>query len=245
MTHRCIIVTGVSKGLGEAIAANLLARGADVVGIGRTHADRLAGAAFRFVQADLREVESLPRTIDPLFDGIAARGYASVALVNNAAVAGPAGRFGAIDPRELRESVDVNLVAPAILANAFVRAFANRNGDHRIVNVSSGAAVHPIPGAGVYNLGKAGLEMIASVIASEQPKHGVQAITIRPGIIDTPMQAFIRSQPVDRLPSRAMFEAFHRDGQLVAPDVTAAAIVERLVLGPIEGGRVYSYDELR
>ncbi len=107
-----------------------------------------------------------------------------------------------------------------------------------------GAAVHPIPGVGVYNVAKAGLEMLTSAIAAEQPASGLRAITIRPGIIDTPMQAYMRSQPAERLPAVGMFQAFHQNRQLVPPDVVAAKIVDRLIVGPIENGRIYNYADL-
>ena len=244
MAERCAVVTGVSKGLGEAIAANLLARGFDVVGLGRDASARLSHAAFRLVHADFADVGALPAIVDPLFDALASKRYASMALVNNAAVAGPAGTVGRIDANALVESLAVNLAAPMILANAFVRAFALESGDRRIVNVSSGAAVQPIPGAGVYNVAKAGLEMIAAVVTSEQPASGVRAITVRPGIIDTPMQAWMRARRADELPSVAMFQAFHQGRQLVPPDVTAAKIVDRLLLGRVDAGRIYSYEQL-
>ena len=54
----------------------------------------------------------------------------------------------------------------------------------------------------------------------------------------------MREQPGERLPSVAMFRDFHAAGRLVAPDVAAARIVERLVLGEVEHGRTYSYAEL-
>ena len=93
-------------------------------------------------------------------------------------------------------------------------------------------------------MAKAGLEMLTSAIAAEQPGSGLRAISIRPGIIDTPMQAFMRSQPVERLPSVGMFQGFHENRQLVPPDVAAAKIVDRLVVGPIENGRTYNYADL-
>ena len=244
MAERVAVVTGVSKGLGESIAANLLARGFAVVGIGRSAASRLQSSEFRLVEVDLANLEALPGIVDPLFDELAAQRPASIALINNAAVAGPAGTFGQLDASSLAASLAVNLAAPMIIANGFVRAMRLAAGDRRVINVSSGAAVQPIPGAGVYNIAKAGLEMLASVIASEQPASGVRAITIRPGIIDTPMQALMRSQPADLLPSVGMFQAFHHGGKLVPPDVTAARIVDRLVLGRVEAGRIYSYEEL-
>jgi benzil reductase ((S)-benzoin forming) len=244
MADRCAVVTGVSKGLGEAIAANLLARGFDVVGIGRSAAPRLTSESFRLVVADLADVDALPAQVDGVFDQLATRGLDSMAVINNAAIADPAGTFGQLEADGLAASLAVNLAAPMIIANAFVRAFRPVAGDRRLINVSSGAAVHPIPGAGVYNVAKAGLEMLTSVIAAEQAGSGLRAITIRPGIIDTPMQAFMRSQPVERVPAVGMFKAFHEHRQLVPPDLTASKIVERLVFGPIENGRIYSYAEL-
>lgn len=244
MVDRCVVVTGVSKGLGESIAANLVSRGFNVIGIGRSSAARLAGGGFRLLAADLGDLEALPAHVEGLFDELAGRRLASIAVVNNAAVAGPAGTFGQLDADEVEASLAVNLVAPMIIANAFVRAFRLVAADRRLINVSSGAAVSPIPGGGVYNVAKAGLEMLTSAIAAEQPAGGLCAITIRPGIIDTPMQVFMRSQTAERLPSLGMFEGFHRNRQLVPPDVVAAKIVDRLVVGPVENGRIYSYAEL-
>ena len=244
MAERCAVVTGVSKGLGEALAANLLDRGFDVVGIGRGAASRLTSPTFRVVSADLSAIATLPAIVDPLFATLAARRPASIVLINNAAAAGPAGTVGDLAPDEIAYSLAVNLIAPAVVANAFVRTFRDGQGDRRLINVSSGAATGPIAGGGVYSIAKAGLEMLTMSIAAEQGTAGVVAITIRPGIIDTPMQAQMRSQPAAKLPSVAMFKAFHTSGQLVPPDVTAAKIVDRLVLGSVEAGRTYRYQEL-
>lgn len=244
MADRCVVVTGVSKGLGESIASDLLARGFDVIGVGRSASARLASPSFRLVRVDLADSRALASIVDSLFPSLATRSLASIAVVNNAAVAGPVGTFGALSPGDIADSLTVNLVAPTIIANAFVRAFRYASGDRRLINVSSGAAAHPIPGAGIYNVAKAGLEMLTSALAAEHAQSGLRVITIRPGVIDTPMQAFIRAQPAQRMPSHAMFQAFHDNGQLVPPDVTASRIVDRLVIGAIDNGRTYNYAEL-
>ena len=244
MAERCAVVTGVSKGLGEAIAANLVARGFHVVGVGRSASARLTSPAFRLERVDLADVAALASLADGLFSKLAARTLASIAVVNNAAVAGPVGTFGALAAADIAASLTVNLASPAIIADAFVRAFRDVPLDRRLINVSSGAAVHPIPGAGVYNVAKAGLEMLTMAIAAENAQSGLRAITIRPGVIDTPMQAFIRGQPPQRMPSLAMFKGFHETGQLVAPDITASKIVDRLILAHVDNGRVYNYAEL-
>ena len=244
MADRYAVVTGVSSGLGEAIAANLLARGFEVIGVGRVAAARLVSESFRLVVTDLADVAPLSTKLDDLFGELATRRVSSIAVINNAATAQPAGTMGDLDAGAVAAALSVNLVAPVMVANAFLRAFRTVDIDRRLVNVSSGAAARPIPGSGTYNVAKAGLEMLTSVVAAEQSASGITAITIRPGIMDTPMQGFLRAQNEERLPAVGMFRGFHESSQLVPPDVTAAKIVERLVLGPIESGRTYSYAEL-
>jgi hypothetical protein len=55
---------------------------------------------------------------------------------------------------------------------------------------------------------------------------------------------FVRAQSSDVLPSVELFRGFHESGQLVAPEVAAAKIADKLVLGEIEQGRTYNYREL-
>jgi benzil reductase ((S)-benzoin forming) len=244
MAERVAVVTGVSKGLGAALGACLIAHGFHVVGVGRSAAPALAGPAFRLVEADFRDSRATRSVSEALFAELAARRPATIAVINNAAAAGPAGTVGALDLAEADESLAVNLHAPIAIADAFVRAFAGVACERRLINVSSGAAAQAIPGIGIYSIGKAGLEMLTRAVATEQAGDGIVAITIRPGVIDTPMQRFARSQSRDRLPSVDMFRGFHESGQLVPPDVTAKAIVERLVLDNVENGRTYNYAEL-
>jgi NAD(P)-dependent dehydrogenase (short-subunit alcohol dehydrogenase family) len=244
MAERVAVVTGVSKGLGAALAACLAERGFAVIGIGRAAPRSPSGAPLRLVEVDLANVASARRAADRLFGEIAARRADVVALINNAAVAGPTGTVDSLDVDAVDLSLAVNLRAPIAIAGAFVRAFAGDVGDRRLLNVSSGAAAHAIPGIGTYCIAKAGLEMLTQVVAAEHAEHGIVAVTLRPGVIDTEMQAFARSQSREALPSIDMFRGFHESGQLQSPDTTAAKIVDRLVIGRIESGRTYSYAEL-
>jgi NAD(P)-dependent dehydrogenase (short-subunit alcohol dehydrogenase family) len=249
--QRLAIVTGVSRGLGAALAHTLLARGWTVVGIGRHDAADLAQAArqsgderYRFVRCDLADAAALDAAVGPVMSAAAALRPAVAALVNNAADAGPIGVFGALDAPALAASLSINLAAPAALSNLFCRSFTDPACDRRIVNVSSGAAERTLEGGGAYCVAKAGLEMLTRMIASEQQGNTLRAITLRPGVIDTQMQVFMRSQAPERLPSLALFQGFHRGGQLVAASEVARKTVDRLLEAPIEQGRTYSYAEL-
>jgi benzil reductase ((S)-benzoin forming) len=241
---KAAIVTGVSRGLGESLAAALLARGFAVTGVGRTSAERLDGEQYRFVHCDLAQVAAIEPTLAPVFGEIAAARPRSVCLINNAAVAGPVGALGTLDAASIAEALAVNLVAPLALVNLFCRAFAGGSGQYLAINISSGAAQSPLGGSGPYSIAKAGLEMLTRQIAADQKAPDFRAISVRPGIIDTGMQAYMRTLPRDTYPNVEMFREFHASGQLVPPDVVAARIVDRLVLGNVENGRCYSYKEL-
>ena len=238
------IVTGVSKGLGEALARLLLARDFRVIGVGRNSSPRLAGGGYRFVACDLGDVAGIDAALEGPFAELAAAKPATVCLINNAASAEPVGVLGHLEAAAIEASLAVNLAAPTVIANRFCRVFVEQVPESRIINVSSGAAQSAIPGASLYSIAKAGLEMLTRSLAAEHQAPGFRAITLRPGVIDTPMQTFIRSQSQELLPSVAMFQDFHASGRLVPPDVVAARIVDRLVTADVDQGRTYSYTEL-
>lgn len=114
----------------------------------------------------------------------------------------------------------------------------------RVINVSSGAAVSTLAGEALYCVAKAGLEMLTRALAAEHQAPTFRSITVRPGVIDTDMQTFARTQPAAVFPSVELFKEFHATGQLVAPEVVASKIVARLVVGDVENGHTYRYQEL-
>ncbi|HEY2818203.1 MAG TPA: SDR family NAD(P)-dependent oxidoreductase [Casimicrobiaceae bacterium] len=238
------IITGVSRGLGEAIAARLLALQWTVVGVGRKSAARLRGERYRFVKADLADVDAVEGTLAEPLTEIAHARPATIVCVNNAAVAGPLGIGGRLPQDQIAASFALNLAAPAAIANLFCRVFTDAASDRRIINISSGAAQTPLPGIALYCAAKAGLEMLTRTLAAEQGPNGICVISLRPGIIDTDMQSLMRSHSDDVLPAAAMFRGFHAQRQLVAPDVAAAKIVEKILLAPVEQGGTYKYLEL-
>src|SRR5437868_3684691 len=81
------IITGVSRGLGEAIAVDLLSRGWDVLGVGRKSSECLSGERYRFVEIDLADVVRIDEALSARFNEIAQSRPSSVACINNAAVA--------------------------------------------------------------------------------------------------------------------------------------------------------------
>jgi benzil reductase ((S)-benzoin forming) len=238
------IVTGISRGLGAALAAELLQRGFTVVGVGRADNAGITGQRYGFVCFDLADSAGVDTALAPALERLKERRPASVCLLNNAATAGPVGTLGRLAASEITSALTVNLAGAVALANLFCRIFADADMVRRVINVSSGAAQTALPGEAVYCVAKAGLEMLTLALAAEQQAPTFRAITLRPGVMDTDMQAHARSQPPDVLPSVELFKGFHREGRLVAPAVVASKIVTRLVVGDVDHGRTYSYREL-
>ena len=84
------IITGVSRGLGKALAASLLERGYTVLGVGRSSAPELKGS-YEFVRFDLAQADEADERLTAAFTGLASRKPESVCLINNAALAAPVG----------------------------------------------------------------------------------------------------------------------------------------------------------
>jgi NAD(P)-dependent dehydrogenase (short-subunit alcohol dehydrogenase family) len=251
---RIAIVTGAARGLGAALVAELVSRGFEVIaavrsmpaggGGTRTSPDDASHPRSRYVACDLGDPAAVDATLGPLIDAAASRRVRQAVLVNNAATAEPVGVLERLAAGDIARGLAVNLVAPTVLAGRFCRAFANHAGDRRVINVSSGAAVQPIAGEGLYCIAKAGLEMLTRSLATEQGRGGIRVVTLRPGIIDTGMQRFLRGQSAASLPSVDLFRGFHAGGQLVPAETVARRAVERLIEGAVESGRTYSYAEL-
>src|SRR5262249_10122975 len=144
---------------------------------------------------------------------------------NNAATVDSTGVLGRLAAGEITSALATNLSSAVALVNLFCRVFTDSELPRRVINVSSGAAETALPGEAVYCVAKAGLEMLTRAVAAEQQEPTFRAITVRPGVMDTDMQAFARSQPPDVLPVVELFKGFQRDGRLVAPEIVARKIV--------------------
>ena len=243
-TGHAAIVTGVSRGLGAALAEDLLGRGFAVLGVGRTANPGLRGGRYRFAQVDLGDSAAIDSTLARAFDDLRLVEPASVCLLNNAATVDSVGMLGRLTASSIASALATNLTAAVALANLFCRVFADDELPRRVINVSSGAADTALPGEAVYCVAKAGIEMLTRTLAAEQRSATFRAITLRPGVMDTDMQAFARSRPADVLPIVELFKSFQSEGRLVPPEAVAEKVVTRLVMGDVDHGRTYSYQEL-
>jgi NAD(P)-dependent dehydrogenase (short-subunit alcohol dehydrogenase family) len=196
------LVTGASRGLGRAVAEELVWRGWRVVADARD-GERLARAVAVMPRPEL--VLAIPGDVaDPghrerLADAVGGAGGLDL-LVNNASALGPSPqpRLADYPLGELERVYVVNVIAPVALFQRVAVQLERRAG--RVVNVTSDASVEAYEGWGGYGSSKAALEQLTAVLAAEHP--GLRVYTVDPGDMRTQMHqdAFPGEDISDRPP---------------------------------------------
>ena len=232
---RLAIVTGTSRGIGAAVAARLLERGWDVVGIAR-HAAPKAHPHYRHLIIDLENASALAETVERELGALVSdERWRRIALVNNAAAGSALGPVEAIDPLTMLRMSAVNWVAPTWLMGFVVRHTA-LDCALRIVNVSTGGAVKAFPGLADYCGSKAALRMTGLSFAEELDSdlrttpapHDTAILSYEPGTVDTAMQEAARTRPLSEYPWGGLFRNLHERGALVPASAPATEIVDFL-----------------
>jgi NAD(P)-dependent dehydrogenase (short-subunit alcohol dehydrogenase family) len=188
------VVTGASRGLGAALAAELARRGARVVLVARG-AEALEARA-REIRASGGEAYALAADVGRKEDVHAIAGAAAALLgevdvvVHDASTLGPVPLRLLVDTacEDLEAALAVNVVGPMRLTKAFVGPMLLR-GRGVVVHVSSDAAVAAYPTWGAYGASKAALDHMARVWAAELEGTGVRFFGVDPGEMDTEMHA--------------------------------------------------------
>ncbi|MDP3341373.1 SDR family oxidoreductase [Frigidibacter sp.] len=229
------IVTGHSRGLGAAIAAELLARGARVLGLARRGNPALAEAypeALAEVALDLADPAALAEWLGGDRLRLHLTGAGPVLLVNNAGMVEPIGPAGTLDPAAIARAVALNVTAPLMLADTLIAATTGAP-DRRVLHVSSGAARNAYPGWSLYCATKAALDHHARAVA-EDKRPGLRIESLAPGVIDTDMQAAIRATTEAQFTMRERFVGLKESGGLSSPEDCARRLVAHLT-GPAFG----------
>jgi benzil reductase ((S)-benzoin forming) len=223
------ILTGHTKGLGAALAQQLLERKIPVLALARTSSQQLQ-TDFPELLTQIDIDLSVSSALAAWLQTNALRDYlhdcSNVVLINNAGTVAPVGSLSQQDPLEVAAAISLNVSAPLTLAAAVVGAMQGKH--RRILHISSGAGSGAYAGWSVYCATKAALDHHARAVALDA-EEGVRICSLAPGIIDTDMQATIRATPEERFPSRQRFVDLKREGQLVTPADCAARLINHLL----------------
>jgi short-subunit dehydrogenase len=217
---RRVLITGASRGIGEALARRFAAAGASVALVARTAdalaalADELGGTAHPTDLADPGAVAGLIGQVE------AEHGPVDV-LVNNAALDG-GGYFPELEAEEIDRVLAVNLAAPMQLCRQVLPGMLDR-GRGRIVNVSSIAGVAAFPGMVAYAATKAGLSHFTEILALDLRGLPVGTTLVELGPVPTDLLASVD----EYRPTRDSFDRGHRLGLIV--DVPRERVADQIV----------------
>jgi NAD(P)-dependent dehydrogenase (short-subunit alcohol dehydrogenase family) len=181
---KSVVITGANSGIGLATAIELARAGYDVIGTARSPEKagvmRTAAAEKGVeVEAVLLDVADEASTRDGFAEIDELTGGGPWAVINNAGFA-QAGSVEDVSPEDARHQLEVNLVAPARIAQLVLPGMRDR-GDGRIVNISSIAGRVTSPLTGWYCASKHGLEALSDALRMEVARFGVKVILVEPG----------------------------------------------------------------
>ncbi len=182
------LVTGASRGIGEAIAITLADYGAQCILVSRK-ADALKGVAEKIASrggkadviachmGDLKQIEGLI--------GQTRERYGKLhILINNAATNPYFGEMLGADEGIWNKTFDVNLKGPFFLIK-YAAVLMTESGGGSIVNVSSINGVKPAPYQGIYSITKAGVISMTMAFAKELAARNIRVNALLPGLVDT------------------------------------------------------------
>lgn len=231
------IITGTSRGLGEAFARELLREGNHLFCISRTKNEALLTEAMNkqvaldYLEYDLSQVDGLEQLMEDLFENINLEQAEGIYLINNAGTLAPIGPVQHGASAQITHGIQLNLLAPMILTSSFIKHTERYQGEKRVVNISSGAGKNPYFGWSTYCTTKAGLDMFTRTVAVEQERepYPVKIISFAPGVVDTEMQAEIRRTKEEDFIQVQRFIDLKESGSLLDPEFVATKLVELLI----------------
>jgi NAD(P)-dependent dehydrogenase (short-subunit alcohol dehydrogenase family) len=181
-TGRAVLVTGGTRGVGAGIAEAFLAAGAQVLVCGRTEpSDEVPlptadGRCAVFAQADVRDPAQAQRLV-----GQAADLLGGLDVVVNNAGGSPYADAATASPRFHAKIIELNLIAPLLVAQAANQVMQDQPGGGSIIMIGSVSGVRPSPGTAAYGAAKAGLHHLATSLAAEwAPRVRVNSVVAGP-----------------------------------------------------------------
>ena len=246
LSGKVALITGASRGIGEAIALAYSQAGAKVVLASRKQADldhvaekiRVTGGDALALAAHTGDMGAISAVVEK-----ATATYGGIDIVVNNAATNP--HFGPIltaEDSHWDKILDVNVQGYFRVVKACVESMQARGGG-KVINMSSVAGLEPQPMMGVYSVSKAAVIMLTKVLAAELAPYNIQVNAIAPGFVKTRFSAALWQNPqinetiLKRIPQKRMAEPDEVAGLAVYLASPASSFVTGSVFS-IDGGQL-------
>jgi benzil reductase ((S)-benzoin forming) len=234
MTQHLYVLTGGSRGMGLAIAEQLLQPGNTLICISRNqqvsltaHAQQV-GVHLEQWTHDLADGASASLALKAWLEKQSAQTFQSATLINNAGVIPNIGPLSQADPHNLAMALRVGLEAPMQLCAAFLGATENWHMPRKVVNISSGLGRRAMASQAGYCAAKAGMDHFTRCLALDEAlkPNGAKVTSLAPGVIDTDMQIQLRGAAAEKFPDQSGFQQLKATGMLTSPAEAAKRILD-------------------
>jgi NAD(P)-dependent dehydrogenase (short-subunit alcohol dehydrogenase family) len=230
LAGRRVFLTGAASGIGRATAELAARRGALV------HLTDIDATGLERVAATIRNEGGTVPTAEPLdvsdYEAVRACGarlaheHGPMDVVMNIAGISAWGTVSAMEHRDWRRLVEVNLMGPIHVIEALVPPMIDAGRGGHLVNVSSAAGILGLPLHAAYSATKFGLRGVSEVLRFDLARHGIGVSLVCPGGVDTGLVDTLTIAGVDRATDR--FDQLRRRfrAHAVAPEAAARAILD-------------------
>lgn len=215
------VITGASRGIGAGMAR-----------VFATHGLRL-GLCARSEPTAPAGVDALTRALD-VTDPDAVEAFAAEVeqalgpidlWVNNAGILEPIAPARDIAAADFRKLIEINLLGSVYGSQSFVRHRRRHGGGGVLINISSGAALNGYAGWSAYCASKAAIDRFSEALALEEADQGIRVHAVAPGVVDTGMQALIRSTSAERFPMVDKFRQLKANEAFNSPEFIAETLL--------------------
>ncbi len=233
-----VILTGASRGMGLAMAQQLIAPGRPLLCLSRkTNSELTTLAASRSAtvmqwSVDLADPAPVAARLQEWLSQLDAPSLASATLINNAGMIPDIAPLEHCPPEGIAAALRVGLEAPMLLSAAFLNATgtwvdSGWRGPRKVLNISSGLGRRAMASQGPYCAAKAGMDHFSRCAALDeaQRENGARVVSLAPGVIDTDMQTQLRSGDPARFPDLGQFVQMHDQGYLASPQEAAEKVL--------------------
>lgn len=233
MKPQLYILTGGSRGMGLAMARQLLGQGHSLITIARQRNEDLEAIAQKHHaqltqwQFDLAAPHAAAQQLQQWLGAQTASNFNRAVLINNAGVIPPIAPLSDTDWDSISQALRVGLEAPMLLTSAFLQATASWEIPRQVLNISSGLGRRAIASQATYCAAKAGMDNFSLSVALDEAvkPNGAKICSLAPGVIDTDMQLQLRSASTDVFPDSDRFASLKTNNSLASPETAGAQVL--------------------
>jgi 3-oxoacyl-[acyl-carrier protein] reductase len=202
--NKWVIISGISRGLGLAIAKDLLQVGYDIAGCSTTFGDELAvlrstyAERFYWAEVDMGHTEAIEAFV---LDAHAHFKTPPWAVINNAGMS-VEGILSTLPISDIERVLQVNLTGAIALARAGLRRMMKTRKPARIINISSITGLRGYTGLSAYAASKAGMDGFGRALAREVGRLGITVNSIAPGYMKTALSAGLDEGQLNQIVKR-------------------------------------------